>query len=79
MENCTDRTENSESNESSIVACVPVAAETCLPSRYLAKDGCCDSTIIALVFSLRSVPVMTSYNSRGIGDGVFFVVRSRAI
>jgi hypothetical protein len=31
------------------------------------------------VFSLGSVPVMTSCNSRGIGDGVFFVVRSRAI
>jgi hypothetical protein len=27
-----------------------------------------------LVFSLGSVPVMTSYNSRGIGDGVFFGV-----
>jgi hypothetical protein len=32
-----------------------------------------------LLFSLGSVPVMTSYNSIGIGDGVFFVVCSRAI
>jgi hypothetical protein len=31
------------------------------------------------VFSLGSVPVMTSCNSRGIGDGVFFVVRLEAI
>jgi hypothetical protein len=30
------------------------------------------------VFSLGSVPVMTSYNSRGIGDGVFFVVCPKA-
>jgi hypothetical protein len=31
------------------------------------------------VFSLGSVPVITSCNSRGIGDGVVFVVRSQAI
>jgi hypothetical protein len=32
-----------------------------------------------LLFSLGSVPVMTSYNSRGIGDCIFFMVCSRAI
>jgi hypothetical protein len=33
----------------------------------------------AAVFSLGSVPVMTTYNNRGIGGSVFFGVRSRAI
>jgi hypothetical protein len=31
------------------------------------------------VFSLWSIPVMTSSNSRGIGDSVFFGIRSPAI
>jgi hypothetical protein len=31
------------------------------------------------MFSLGPFPVMTSYNNRGIGGGVFFVVCSRAI
>jgi hypothetical protein len=44
-----DRTENTTSSISSIVACVFVASESMrLQSRYLATEGCCDSAIIAL-------------------------------
>jgi hypothetical protein len=38
----------------------------------------CNSRGSETMFSSGSVPVMTSYN-RGIGGGVFFGVRSRAI
>jgi hypothetical protein len=54
IENLTDRTENIVSNDSFIVACVSVAAETmCLSSRYLATDWCCNYTIIALTKSVK--------------------------
>jgi hypothetical protein len=36
IENGTNHTENTVSNDSSIVACISVVAGTCLPSRYLA-------------------------------------------
>jgi hypothetical protein len=53
----TDRLENIVSNDSSIVAWVSVAVETmCVPSRYLAMDGCRDSTIIALTKSVTIFP-----------------------
>jgi hypothetical protein len=42
------------------------------------KHSTMDNHATVEAFSLWSVPVMTSYNKRGIGDGVFFV-RSRAI
>jgi hypothetical protein len=45
----------------------------------MAADKHATAANATVVFSLGSVPVMTSYNNRGIGGGVFFVVCSRAV
>jgi hypothetical protein len=43
----TERTENIDTNNLSIVTCVSVAAETCLPSRCVAINVSSGSTILA--------------------------------
>jgi hypothetical protein len=69
----TDPIENTASNSSSIVTCVFVDAETCLPSRFLATGPLCSSDRRDTHADAQGKEA----NNRGtVGGGVFSVIRT---